>query len=166
MAKLPLDKQASILPAGFPQYIRSECAWTGADIENDPTPEHFILTLSEGQIAELEQACSEFQGKRSPYIVWRRADNVATGLGLPLDNISQETFPLPTLGGSLKVLAKVLTNGVGFFRIRGLDTSWYSSETNVIIYIGISSYIGAKRGRQDEYGNMLRKCRLRSVMGS
>ena len=28
---------------------------------------------------------------------------------------------------------------------------------NITLYVGISSYIGARRGRQDEFGNMLRK---------
>ncbi|KAH6723798.1 hypothetical protein BKA61DRAFT_664521 [Leptodontidium sp. MPI-SDFR-AT-0119] len=134
----PADDQRSILPAGFPKSIASETAWTGTDIKNNPTPERYTLTLNKDQIAELEQACRKFQE-----------------LGLPLDGVSQESFPLPTLGNELKTLAKVLTNGVGFFRIYGLDSGRYSSETNVIIYLGISSYIGAKRGRQDEYGNML-----------
>jgi len=54
------------------------------------------------------------------------------------------------------ILAKELTNGVGFFLISGLDPRQYSNETNVLLYLGISSYIGEKRGRQDELGNMLR----------
>jgi len=79
-----------------------------------------------------------------------------TELSLSLEHISQESFLLPTLGNKLKILATELTSGVGFFHICGLDPQRYSNETNVIIYLGISSYIGAKRGRQDELGNMLR----------
>jgi hypothetical protein len=79
------------------------------------------------------------------------------GLNLRFEAISQELFPLPTLSSKLKDLAKVLTNGVGFFLIRGLDPKQYSSEINLIMYLGISSYIGDKRGVQDERGNMLRK---------
>jgi hypothetical protein len=79
------------------------------------------------------------------------------GLNLRFESISQELFPLPTLSSKLKDLAKVLTNGVGFFLIRGLDPKQYSSEINLIMYLGISSYIGDKRGVQDERGNMLRK---------
>ena len=70
--------------------------------------------------------------------------------------MSRELFPLPTLGDKLKTLAKELTSGVGFFLIRGLDPQLYSNETNIVLYLGISAYIGEKRGRQDERGNMLR----------
>lgn len=75
---------------------------------------------------------------------------------LPLEWVSHETFRLPTLGDKLRKLAEELTSGIGLFQIRGLDPQKYSSETNVILYLGISSYVGQVRGRQDEYGNMLR----------
>lgn len=80
----------------------------------------------------------------------------APELNLPYDGVSRDNFPLPTLSLKLRSLAAELTNGVGFFHIRGLDPMQYSNETNVIIYLGISSYIAEKRGRQDELGNMLR----------
>lgn len=76
-------------------------------------------------------------------------------LDLPLEHLSPETFPLPTLGSELKLRATELTRGIGFFCLHGLEPQRYSSETNIIIYLGVSSYIGAKRGRQDELGNML-----------
>ncbi len=75
---------------------------------------------------------------------------------LPFEHISQELFPLPTLGAKLKVFATQLTRGIGFFHVRGLEPRKYSNEMNVMIYLGISSYVGGKRGRQDELGNMLR----------
>jgi len=76
-------------------------------------------------------------------------------LNLSYDDVSRSTFPLPTLGPKLMILAKELTSGVGFFLISGLDPRRYSNETNVMLYLGISTYIGEKRGRQDELGNML-----------
>jgi len=81
---------------------------------------------------------------------------LGTELGLPFEDISQVTFPLPTLGDKLKTWAMELTSGVGFFHMRGLDPQKYSNETNIVIYLGISAYVGKKRGRQDELGNMLR----------
>ena len=81
---------------------------------------------------------------------------LGTELGLPLEYISQESFPLPTLSNKLKALATELTSGVGFFHLRGLDPKRYSNEMNVVLYLGISTYVGGKRGRQDELGNMLR----------
>ena len=60
------------------------------------------------------------------------------------------------MGDKLKNLATELTSGVGFFHIRGLDPQRYSNLVNVVLYLGISSYVGGRRGRQDELGNMLR----------
>ncbi|PMD25538.1 Clavaminate synthase-like protein, partial [Hyaloscypha hepaticicola] len=127
------------LPAGFPSSIATPAAWSGVDFENGQNQDCYVLTLTEGEVKELELACRNFQG-----------------LNLRFEAISQELFPLPTLSSKLKDLAKVLTNCVGFFLIRGLDPKQYSSEVNLIMYLGISSYIGDKRGRQDERGNMLR----------
>ena len=79
-----------------------------------------------------------------------------TELGFPLECVSQESFLLPTLGKRLKAFAAELTSGVGFFHIRGLDPQRYSNYMNILLYLGISSYIGGKRGRQDELGNILR----------
>jgi hypothetical protein len=84
------------------------------------------------------------------------ADLPCTELDLPLECISQESFLLPRLGDKLKNIAAELTGGVGFFHIRGLDPLRYSNLMNVVLYLGISSYIGERRGRQDELGNMLR----------
>jgi hypothetical protein len=62
------------------------------------------------------------------------------------------------LGSKLKTLAKTLVDGVGFLLIRGLDPKQLSNEANIVMYLGVSSYLGEKRGIQDELGNMLRKC--------
>jgi hypothetical protein len=85
------------------------------------------------------------------------ADLLSLGLNLPFESVSQELFPLPTLGNKLKTLAKKLTSGVGFFLIRGLNPKQCSSEANLVMYLGVSAYIGHKRGVQDERGNMLRE---------
>ncbi|KAE9378489.1 Clavaminate synthase-like protein [Stipitochalara longipes BDJ] len=77
------------------------------------------------------------------------------GLNLAFEAVSQESFPLPTLGSKLKTLAKGLVDGVGFLLVRGLDPKQLSNEANIIMYLGVSSYLGEKRGVQDELGNML-----------
>ena len=114
--------------------------------------------LNENQIIEVEEACSHFKGD-SPDLraLYRKMLTFpSTELDLPFEGLSPQTFPLPTLGNELRILAEQLTGGVGFFHIRGLNPQRYSSKTNIVIYLGISSYIGEKRGRQDELGNMLR----------
>ena len=39
--------------------------------------------------------------------------------------------------------------------VRGLNPEEFSPEDNILLFLGISCYIGAQRGRQDEEGNML-----------
>jgi hypothetical protein len=63
--------------------------------------------------------------------------------------VNKNTFPLPNLSQELRQQAKILQHGRGFFVLRGLDVDRYSIEDNVIIYVGVSSYIGSIRGRQD-----------------
>jgi hypothetical protein len=50
-----------------------------------------------------------------------------------------------------------LHRGRGFFLLRGLDPNDYSPEDNVILFLGISSYIAERRGKQDAQGNMFSK---------
>jgi hypothetical protein len=69
--------------------------------------------------------------------------------------VSTRNFPLPTLGPKLYQLAAEVHRGQGFALIRGLPLKRFSHEDNVVVYLGISSYIGPIRGRQDEDGNML-----------
>lgn len=76
-------------------------------------------------------------------------------LGLYGSEVSASNFPLPTLGQKLLSAALDLHRGRGFAIIRGLDPEDFSPEDNLIVFLGISGYIGSKRGRQDEDGNML-----------
>ena len=62
---------------------------------------------------------------------------------------------LPTLGPRLSLASLDIHAGSGFFVIRGLEPSLLSAEDNILIFLGLSSYIGDVRGRQDEKGNML-----------
>jgi len=170
---LPEPDRDSCIPAGLPQSIVSPTAWTGADFENGEGRQRYSIALDDAQIREIEEACEKFKGPLIPKLRLNSASLFLmmsdcrvccvqllicceTELDLPLECISQESFLLPTLGNKLKALAAELTSGVGFFLIRGLDPQRYSNLTNVVLYLGISSYIGGKRGRQDELGNMLR----------
>jgi len=46
-------------------------------------------------------------------------------------------------------------NGRGFSIVRGLDPNAFSLEDMTVIYLGISSYIGEGRGKQDQRGSKL-----------
>jgi hypothetical protein len=78
----------------------------------------------------------------------------STGLGLDGREATRENFPLPTLSPILRALAEELHDGCGFFAVRGLDPGRYSIEDNIIIFLGISSYVGEMRGKQDESGHI------------
>ena len=77
-----------------------------------------------------------------------------TGLGLDGRETARENFPLPTLSPILRALAEELHHGCGFFALRGLDPNKYSREDNIIIFLGISSYVGEMRGKQDDSGHL------------
>lgn len=81
-------------------------------------------------------------------------------LHLEYSKITKECFPLPQLGPVLENYKSSIDEGVGFFILRGLDPSNYPMEDNVIIFLGISSYISERRGRQDVKGGMISKCSM------
>jgi hypothetical protein len=63
----------------------------------------------------------------------------------------------------LQELSLQLHDTLGFFVLRGLDPNEYSPEDNIILFLGLSSYIGEKRGRQDDAGNMLSSSKTQSL---
>jgi hypothetical protein len=65
-------------------------------------------------------------------------------------HISRDTFPLPITGSLLRAQSKELHFGRGFFVLRGLRVDSYSREENIIIYAGVSTYVGDVRGRQQD----------------
>ena len=74
---------------------------------------------------------------------------------MDFDDISKENFRLPTLGSVLEEFSNKLHNERGFFVLKGLDPASYSREENIIIYLGITSYIAEKRARQNLTGYKL-----------
>jgi hypothetical protein len=70
------------------------------------------------------------------------------------------------LGPKLERVAQDIHRGTGFAVIRGLKPDEFSPEDNVLVFLGISCYIGVKRGRQDEEGNMLSKFPLPIFIGT
>ena len=71
------------------------------------------------------------------------------------DHVSVTTFPLPIFQKKLRDATQTLHFGSGFVILRGLNPSEYSPTDNLLIYLGITSYIAEERGRQDSDGNML-----------
>lgn len=71
-------------------------------------------------------------------------------MGREIGHVNQSTFPLPKLSPILRARSQDLHSGRGFFVLRGLTPDKYSISENIIIYVGVSSYIGPVRGRQDK----------------
>lgn len=78
----------------------------------------------------------------------RNANHRPVALNLTLGNINKNTFPLPETSTLLRQQSKELHLGRGFFVLRGLRVDTHSREDNIIIYTGVSAYVGDIRGRQ------------------
>ncbi|KAF9523082.1 taurine catabolism dioxygenase TauD [Crepidotus variabilis] len=123
------------LPDGFPSKIHSPLVWEGKDWKNEA---QWVFTLSSGHLKEIQSAVKHFKG-----------------LGLNFGFIDTKTFPLPQLGSELKVLARELHQGRGFFVLRGVPVDDYSKDDIVLVFAGISAYIAEKRALQDSNGGVL-----------
>lgn len=76
-------------------------------------------------------------------------------MGLDVSEVNRSNFPLPTFGEKLKGLSTVVHDGPGFFVLRGLDPNDLSKLDNAILFVGVSSYLAERRGRQNQDGMML-----------
>ena len=63
--------------------------------------------------------------------------------------MSTKTFLLPNLGTCLKEVAINIHLGTGFNIIRSLNPADFLPLDNILIYLGITSYITETRGCQD-----------------
>ncbi|TVY33449.1 Taurine hydroxylase-like protein [Lachnellula subtilissima] len=116
------------LPTGFPAQLTGGLVWEGKDFTDE---NQWTLSLTDSQLQEIHEALLKFKSQ-----------------GKPIGYVNQDTFPLPELGPILRQEAQALQAGRGFFVLRGLLVDKYTREENIIIYAGISSYIGSIRGRQ------------------
>ncbi|KAG5652861.1 hypothetical protein H0H81_003360 [Sphagnurus paluster] len=123
------------LPDGFPPNLDSPLVWEGKDWLDESK---WVHQLSEVELKEIDDAVRHFRG-----------------LNLHFGHISPITFPLPSLGGTLRKLAHELHSGRGFFVLRTLPVDSYSRADIVLIYTGVSSHIASLRGLQDANGGVL-----------
>lgn len=73
------------------------------------------------------------------------------------DDVNTDTFPLPSLKARLVQASEVIHEGRGFVVLRGLQPDRYSNLDNILLYLGVTSYIAEKRGMQDFDGRMIRE---------
>lgn len=109
----------------IPKAIEGECAWRGQDLTQD---DRWIVRWNSQQIAELEDAAAYF-----------------ANTGLALENITPNSFPLPTLNPFIQEQLQALLHGRGFVMLRGLPIATWSIEKAATIYMGIGRHMGSLR---------------------
>lgn len=77
--------------------------------------------------------------------------------GLDGSEVAQANFPLPQLSKKIEAICRDVYDGRGFGILRGLEPDLWSVEDITVIYLGISSYVAEKRGKQDQRGSTLSK---------
>jgi hypothetical protein len=145
------------LPLGWPTQVDAERAWAGSDFKSE---DDYVLHLSAEDVVEIEAGLAYFKGWYSTFLSNTDFANTQQP-GLPgnlgPDDVSPSTFPLPILGSRLVETSKTVHDGRGFVVLRGLDPDKYSSFDNILLYLGVTSYIAEKRGMQDFDGRMIRE---------
>ncbi|PMD58017.1 Clavaminate synthase-like protein [Hyaloscypha bicolor E] len=128
----------------WPTTLNSTLVWDRKQFTNEDT---YIHNLSNNEKAEINAALNHFKG-----------------LGLDGQEVNRQNFPLPTVQERLRAYTQELYRGKGFFSIRGLDPNEYSPEDNVLLFLGISSYVAERRGKQDSRGNIFAHIRNATIM--
>ena len=108
-----------------PGPIGGPGAWRGRELQTSDT---WIEHLTDAEIAEIDAA------------IHAHAEN-----DLGMQDISPETFILPTLGPRLRRILDDVVNGRGFVLLRGFPVDRYSVTEAAVGYLGIGSYIGSFR---------------------
>ena len=62
--------------------------------------------------------------------------------GLPAQDVTQESFKLPTLGPKLRQFVKEVVDGRGFQIIKGLPVDRYTAAESTTVYWGLGTYWG------------------------
>jgi hypothetical protein len=125
------------VPEEFPSKVIEPWVWSGEDFEGE---DEYVIQLGEDDVNEIEDALAHFKLVRP---------------GLDPGDVSVKTFPLPELAERLEEIAYDLHCGIGFAVLRGLEPRRYTALDNILIYLGVTSYIAPLRGVQDSSGNML-----------
>lgn len=114
--------------------VEHASAWSAADFADEAS---FTRSLTPGELSELDRAVA---GLRATEI--------------PLHEVREEDFPLPTLGPVLKQQQVELEDGRGFTILRGLPVDRYDLDELKLAYVGLLSHLGEVIG-QDTKGTLI-----------
>jgi hypothetical protein len=142
------------VPVGWPKTLNGPLVWKGSDFLDE---NEYIVRLTENEKAEVLEALNYFKG------TWLHQNSCrlrkllisSTAQGLEGNEVDRDSFPLPTLEQRLEKVRDDIYEGRGFSIIRGLEPNNFSVEDFTVIYLGITSYIAERRGKQDQRGSML-----------
>ncbi|KAF1809132.1 taurine catabolism dioxygenase family protein [Eremomyces bilateralis CBS 781.70] len=129
------------VPKGWPSQITGPSVWTGDDLRRNP--DSYLRILKEEEIEEIDTAIK----------AWKQ-------LSIPQIELSRSNFPLPTLGPVLRQLANNIYNGTGLQILRGFPIAQYSTEDQMIAFLGINAWIGDQKLNQ---GAQRAVCHIKSI---
>lgn len=69
-------------------------------------------------------------------------------LSIPIAEITRENFPLPRLGPTLRDISRNIYEGTGVNLLRGFPIQNYAKEEQIIIFLGLNSWVGDQRLNQ------------------
>jgi len=102
--------------------IHHPSAWYGKDLAHDTS---WITPLDRAQLDEIAAALA-----------------VAKSRGVPREQLDKSDFPLPTLAAKLRTWQKDVTEGRGFYVLRGLNVADYTDEEVFTIFWGMGLHLG------------------------
>ncbi|KAI1455336.1 Clavaminate synthase-like protein [Annulohypoxylon moriforme] len=123
------------VPEDWPTKLEGPLVWDQSSFKDES---EYIYYLTDEDKDEINRGLAYFKEQE-----------------LDGEAITKATFPLPNLGIHLDQICQDVYHGRGFSIVRGLDPEAYSLEDLTIIYLGISSYVAERRGKQDQRGSML-----------
>src|ERR1700719_3992231 len=124
----------SLRTDALPPEIRGRSAWYGPELARRTD---WIARLSKTEIAEVESAMRRLVES-----------------SFDLTSISNQDFPLPTLGARLRDVLDEVLNGRGFALIRALPVQRWSKREAAIAFLGIGVHLGHLR-MQNAAGHLL-----------
>lgn len=136
---LPTD-----LPPGWPKSLDGPLVWTGSDFSNESI---FTYYLTDEDQNEIRVALEHFKS-----------------LGKAGKHVNQASFPLPVLATKLERIQDDIYKGRGFAILRGLVVEDYPDDLDLVtVYLGLTSYVAERRGKQNHGGAVLSGSCLHAV---
>lgn len=103
--------------------VMDRSAWRGSELQD---ADDWLISLDERNIRDFSSAIASVEARK-----------------LPIEAITRDAFPLPSLERLLSNVADELENGRGFVLFRGLPVIGWGDKRSTIAFWGLSTYLGA-----------------------